>query len=299
MSLRINYPVSISCCSALAGRNPYKLPEAAFAELIYTYRKDDYDDLLQAYNTELRCKEYVDLILAKFPNYKRESWLSDTEIYNSLINQKDVNEYIESCTESKSIEEPIVSKHANEEIQQEVILSQQKIESKLSEEKVDTTDIVNEVVENTQISASTVTEVVNKCRGRNMENPAIIKLEKKLGTNIFDRQSYFRRGFKTDVFTYCIFGKIDGAVSNADGSICVIEIKNRMKQSTFNKVPEYDLDQLAMYIYLHPSATNGRVVNQYNGEIYIDTLYDKAWATERWEKVIRPGLESSLLLYIL
>jgi hypothetical protein len=83
---------------------------------------------------------------------------------------------------------------------------------------------------------------------------------------------------------YKIIGITDGCEYENNELISVIEIKTRVNR--FMK-PQYDLDQLATYVYIS-SAKNGKLVQKWNGKIqeeYIDNL------NERFEKLLKPRLD--------
>lgn len=87
---------------------------------------------------------------------------------------------------------------------------------------------------------------------------------------------------------YILCGRVDRVEIRPDGSLKLIEIKNRTK-CLFNRLRDYENIQVQVYLQMNKKWTSGVLVEQYNNE-------KKMYPVERddvlWEKMILPELKS-------
>ena len=119
---------------------------------------------------------------------------------------------------------------------------------------------------------------IDRHRGTVLERITLKKLQEE-GYEVFkpDNKS-FTKAYNDNLV---IFGKVDGLIYK-DGKIhSVVEIKNR-KTNFF--LPEYDLDQLAAYVFI-TEAEQGILVQQQNGVLRKNT-FSRGELMSRWEDIV-------------
>jgi hypothetical protein len=149
---------------------------------------------------------------------------------------------------------------------------------------------VNKKIENLNINISEdlkkriidhAWSALDRNRGTVLEHITLRKLQEQ-GLKVTKPNYQFSKKFG---FKHChnIFGKVDGIILDESGLHVqsVVEIKNR--KSNFFR-PEYDIDQLAVYMFL-TGAQEGILVEQLNGEIR-KTFYSRETMLERWLDII-------------
>lgn len=118
---------------------------------------------------------------------------------------------------------------------------------------------------------------IDRHRGTVLESSTLKKLQDE-GYEVFKPEASFTKAFDNLV----IFGKVDGLIYE-DGKIhSVVEIKNR-KANFF--LPEYDLDQLAAYVFI-TGAEQGILVQQQNGVLQKNS-FSRDELMNRWGGIVR------------
>lgn len=119
-------------------------------------------------------------------------------------------------------------------------------------------------------------------RGIQME-PVVIEKLRDLGYNVEKSTKLYEQTFQCEGRTHTLIGKVDGLIRNVDGNVdVVVEIKTRMHRSF---IPEYDVDQLAAYVYL-TGARYGMLVQMFEDEIQTK-LYKKETLLKRWKEIVK------------
>ena len=119
---------------------------------------------------------------------------------------------------------------------------------------------------------------IDRHRGTVLESITLKKLQKE-GYNVFKPVNIsFTKACHDNII---VFGKVDGLIYE-DGKIhSVVEIKNR-KTNFF--LHEYDLDQLAAYVFI-TGAEQGILVQQQNG-VLKKNFFTKEELMSRWEDIV-------------
>ena len=119
---------------------------------------------------------------------------------------------------------------------------------------------------------------IDRHRGTVLESITLKKLQGE-GFKVFKPVNVsFSKAFAENLV---VFGKVDGLIYE-DGKIhSVVEIKNR-KTNFF--LPEYDLDQLAAYVFI-TGAEQGILVQQQNGNLR-KNIFSRKELLSRWEDIV-------------
>ncbi len=119
---------------------------------------------------------------------------------------------------------------------------------------------------------------IDRHRGTVLEGITLKKLQKE-GYKVFKPVNVsFTKSFDDNLV---VFGKVDGLIYKDDKIHSVVEIKNR-KTNFF--LPEYDLDQLAAYVFI-TGAEQGILVQQQNG-VLKKNFFTKEELMSRWEDIV-------------
>ncbi len=275
MNNRIFIP--INSLSALIGRHPHR---------------DQYEE-----TTNIICRYYPDINNTLKRIYQVESCYRDKLTQLDLMSRLDDNKtYRENYIILVGDNEDIVIK--NDDI--DIIKASKELEIEL-EESLNNNDLhaagaarskMDDLAYTIKDCESYTSKIAKcnikqfKCRylGRKRENDTVIKLFEK-GKDIRDEQKVYKIDQTTpNGIPYRLYGKIDG-IEYIDGKpTAIVEIKNRMMRF---QLPEYDLDQLSMYIYMS-GLPYGYLVQQLNDEISIDSVITYAQAKKRYEENIVP-----------
>jgi DNA polymerase III epsilon subunit-like protein len=87
---------------------------------------------------------------------------------------------------------------------------------------------------------------------------------------------------------YILCGRVDRVETLPDGSLKLIEIKNRTR-NLFNKLRDYENIQVQVYLQMNSMWKSAVLVEQYNNE---KKLYSIERDTELWKNKILPGIEN-------
>lgn len=119
---------------------------------------------------------------------------------------------------------------------------------------------------------------IDRHRGTVLESITLKKLQKE-GYKVFKPVNIsFTKAFDDNLV---VFGKVDGLIYKDDKIHSVVEIKNR-KTNFF--LPEYDLDQLAAYVFI-TGAEQGILVQQQNG-VLKKNFFSREELMSRWEDIV-------------
>ena len=82
-----------------------------------------------------------------------------------------------------------------------------------------------------------------------------------------DKNYYSCSLLSTELYTYQIVGRIDGLEVRPDGTLVLVEIKNRMRK-LFYRLRDYENIQIQTYLYL-TNLNYAKLVEQYNQQVNI------------------------------
>lgn len=82
-----------------------------------------------------------------------------------------------------------------------------------------------------------------------------------------DQNYYSCSLLSTGLYTYQIVGRIDGLEVRPDGTLVLVEIKNRMRK-LFYRLRDYENIQIQTYLYL-TNLNHAKLVEQYNQQVNI------------------------------
>ena len=160
--------------------------------------------------------------------------------------------------------------------------------------------------------SSEVQEVFTKAKDVIEKNENMSKREKTLVSDYMRKTMYTNHGIKTedkvelegeistdDIFykipictihetQYILCGRVDRVETLPDGSLKLIEIKNRAR-NLFNKLRDYENIQVQVYLQMNSKWKSAVLVEQYNNE---KKMYPIERDNELWKKKILPGIEN-------
>lgn len=278
--MKINY-IPVSMLSSLIGRNPYKTKQHTLIEYLQVYNKDEWKKMKKHALYEEAYRDNIHVLQEHF-DFKIKINLSYSENYNRLLRWPCIQKFLKS-QETENI--VIVDKPTQKDIE-ETVRTQLKTTKNYHEKINEIKPIVSKA------KYSTVVEkVITLDRGTVLEDVTISSLNFITRRQVFvqrwfcfdELQGYLKKPSKWD---YTISGYIDG-MSKDDH---IYEIKNR-KNRFF--VPQYDIDQLIVYIILYQENLSGSLVQQFEGEIKIGPVLSYEVAVEFW-KDIKPLLDNTI-----
>lgn len=117
---------------------------------------------------------------------------------------------------------------------------------------------------------------IDRHRGTVLESITLKKLHSE-GYKVFKPSKSFTKVVDKNIV---VFGKVDGLILKDEKIHSVVEIKNR-KTNFF--LPDYDLDQLAAYVYI-TGAEQGILVQQQNG-VLKKNVFSREDLMNRWEDI--------------
>jgi hypothetical protein len=263
--------IPINSLSALIDRNPHRDMYCETTSVISRYYPDINDAIKQIHLSEIRYREQLrqlDLLEKSDPDKTyRDNFL---ELTSSIPDIKPDEIPIEVNIDANQISIALSDK-LEEHITTENIESAGSVRCQM-DNLIETVKCSDAYVD--KLAANNIRSFRNRFLGKIRENSVISKLQ-ELDRNIRDEQKIYRLDLETpSQIPYRLYGKVDCIEYLYGKPVAVVEIKNRMMRF---QVPEYDLDQLAMYIYMS-KIEKGYLVQQLNGELEIgpELSYEEA-----------------------
>jgi len=267
--------IPINSLSALIGRHPYRDQYEETVSVISRYYPDIYKTLQRIYNSEECHKQELksrDLMpkLDIDKTYKENFAILTNEVLNvkdeKVIDSHNISLELESKLEKSLIEDNIV-------------------ESGEARSKMDN---LMETIKDSdsytvKLARNNIKQFKYKYLGKKRENGTVKKLL-EIKKDIRSEQRIFKLDTTSpDGIEYRLYGKIDGIEYIENKEYAIVEIKNRMLRF---QVPSYDLDQLAMYIYIS-NYPRGYLVQQLHDEIKIGPELSYEEAKTRYDEHIK------------
>lgn len=281
--------VPASRVSALCDRNPFSKKDVAVVEWLKMYNKDIYSILCQGYNQE----KY------QYEKAVKESGLTEPdgatfqEKYQKMAKDPRIKGILEKI-EVNPIDLKRKYQPESESVKDvyDTIKDHSTIKLTVASDKIPFPEL-QDTLQSVAPESSSIEDLPRKLqrcafmeRGTNKEHEAINLIRKTYQLPIEVDNKHLTRsgkGFK-------IGGRIDGYLVDENGKrIGVVEVKNRVggfKGS--NRMPGYDVDQLAVYWFL-TQLDFYAICEMSNGKVDMIS-YDPSDLAERW-KVLEASLE--------
>lgn len=279
---KVYLPVSL--VSAFCGRHTYKTQHQAFSELLQRYNPIIWKEIKRRAIKERDVyTPNIDFLRDTIPDLGIDSTRSNKDNYKQLVSLPKVAKALASVDKVKVDTEERV-KNAVTEIEHEVTVRKELIKTKEYKQAVEAVSMTEQEPDSQMDERSKkVRTIIAKDRGTNLEKSTATTLGK------VKKQVAVQRWFddtKTTGFlqrpkeyTFMISGFIDAIDQEKE---MIYEIKNRTNRFF---VPQYDIDQLVIYMILFPQKWSGSLVQQYNGDTLIDPTITYGEARKMWKEI--------------
>lgn len=261
----IGLTLAASSISAVAGRHRYTDKAEALVDALLRYNTEHMYKLIMAYAPKRQEMDTVKRVAIKAAERGLTEAVATIGADESiLMDTRDVE------TETKLKREvKVVARDAVEAKVAETVKAAAAVGERVS---VPTEAAVKRAVDN-------AARIVEMTRGINNEDSIRVSLREALGADVVKDNRLLKKKFGySDRHT--VLGRVDGFVM-VDGKKSVVEIKNRASRFF---IPDYDLDQLAAYVYMS-GADQGVLVQRLGNKVEVN-WYPADVMLERWETIV-------------